>query len=542
MPKYIVSGAKFNPYSFQELVAPLAMYKTRFDEVENTYNTKEEAAAIAADQAMTDPITAQMYSNYIGALNAGRDALAKGLSTNDYNLMKNVRKSFNENVVPITGAINRKEQARKEWYAAHGNDPTYFGKTPDDVPLSDYLYGNYGDLTGYSGATIADLAARGAQAISSRKFDEKIRTILGGQMYEFIQTQGIDTANQTIAALLASGQYPELNEIANNIKQGMKIPKQYENMADWWISQGITTGLVYTEKRNQQANKAWELEQQYQSKLKEMAAKAGLDGANGQNVPFTRMPTANINTTYGKLNEVEALLKEYKENPKAFLTKYEYSDMAPGSGDPIDPYSMMYTSNGTLKKRPTTITSRLKNLGINFNIKGNSLENVEGILNEISSRKQQAALADDRFVMKLDDTYFTQNVQSNALALGKSGHYGLMQIRDNKSSKLVSEKQFSKLDFSKPVKMSFDKFGVTLGIYNTSTKAYEDYLADPSILGSLNNTFVDSNGNTIISNSDAFAEFQRTNDPDLGATFAWNIYNQNNSTAQKQVVSTYYGY
>lgn len=239
MPYYTTTAAQFRPYTFQELVQPIAMYKARYDEIDKLAQAQEDASAAARDQAMADPTVRAMWMKYENSLNKLRDKIAtQGLSNEDYALSNEVRKQFRNQVIPITGAIARREQQRKEWYAAHGADDTYFGDRPENHNLAEYLNGNTPVLNAYSGDKVAARAAMGAKAISSRQFSQAINSVFGGDFIDFVNKQGIETASNTIMGLLQSGAYPELNELYNGLMKD--VDPQYWEDASRYIVRGLS--------------------------------------------------------------------------------------------------------------------------------------------------------------------------------------------------------------------------------------------------------------------------------------------------------------
>ena len=246
MPYYTTTAAQFDPYSLQDLLAPLTMYKSRWDELEKSYEDMDSKAALLEAQASSDPKTAQMYSVYKEALLAGRDAMMQGLSNKDTSNLLNAKRAYNTNVLPIAEAVAARTSDSEVWRKQKASDPSLLGDDPMSKPLSGYLYGNRPDLHNVSGNALYTKAMNAAKNISSRYFNTEEGKLFKGTYYNLITEKGFppEIAART---LIKSGQFQGLTEFYNNLlaSEGVDALSQNDQIrAAEYVLSGMDAGFV----------------------------------------------------------------------------------------------------------------------------------------------------------------------------------------------------------------------------------------------------------------------------------------------------------
>lgn len=480
MPYYTTTAAQFRPYTFQELVQPLAMYKARYDEIDKLAQAQEDASAAARDQALSDPTVRDMWLKYENSLNKLRDKIAtQGLSNEDYALSNEVRRQFRNQVIPITGAIARREQQRKEWAAAHGNDDTYFGDRPENHNLAEYLNGNMPVLNAYSGDKVAARAAMGAKAISSRRFSQAINSVFGGDFIDFVNRNGIETAGNTIMGLLQSGNYPELNELYNGLMQD--IDPQYRGDASRYIVRGITDGIVYNETHNYQQNPDAIFERQLALTEARSAGKRGGSGPGGGDVDTLR--------PYGIIEKVKQGVK-----PKDHTEKGEAVNFLKEMVNHPNWYGNRIVHNNSYYNQEKL--ARL-NKKYQLNIDLDKLKNSDGTINQprVQTVLQKAydrlykewdsevTKANDYFLQIADDSHARQIIQTRTSGMGEEGGYGMHRIKGNGVTKKLDSDRYNDIDWSKDINVYMLNDGtLQLEATTKSSKERVKYNIDPQAL------------------------------------------------------------
>lgn len=246
MAYYTTTAAQFDPYSLQDLLAPLTMYKSRWDELEKSYEDMDSKAALLEAQASSDPKTAQMYSVYKEALLTGRDAMMQGLSNKDTSNLLNAKRAYNTNVLPIAEAVAARTSDSEVWRKQKASDPSLLGDDPMSKPLSGYLYGNRPELHNVSGNALYSKAMNAAKNISSRYFNTEEGKLFKGTYYNLITEKGFppEIAART---LIASGKFQGLTEFYNNLlaSEGVDAlsPNDQTRAAEYVLS-GMDAGFI----------------------------------------------------------------------------------------------------------------------------------------------------------------------------------------------------------------------------------------------------------------------------------------------------------
>ena len=188
------AGVKFQPFSFEEMLRPLAMYTQEYNAIEQAYgdlNTKANEIAALANET-DDPITYQRYKDFENSLRSKADTMAKqGLDTTSRRQLLDMRSRFATDITPIQNAIQRRNMLAEEQRKALLQNPTLmfqrdFNTRNYDTSLDRFLENaNYDYGAQYSGALLtqevskmASNLARELRGTSTGKLDEYTNTFL----------------------------------------------------------------------------------------------------------------------------------------------------------------------------------------------------------------------------------------------------------------------------------------------------------------------------------------------------------------------------
>ena len=213
MPRYIVNTAQFQP--FEGLQEALNTYKVAFDKYDNLYNTLDLNASPVGTQIQNDPEALAIYNQWQSDLQAGTDALAKGLSLDDYALAKQVQRSYNDNVLRLNAAVSAKaadvERYNKLNAQAVANGDKLIGTDPTNNKVSAYLDGNKPTSHLVSANGIYKVAKDQAIAAAARYVTTSTGKMFNNEYYKLTKERGIP-GGVAIDMLLKSDKYPELNK------------------------------------------------------------------------------------------------------------------------------------------------------------------------------------------------------------------------------------------------------------------------------------------------------------------------------------------
>ena len=195
MPNLILtSNAKFRPFEYSEMLAPVLMATQAHQEIENAYsdlNTQANAIGSLANEA-EDPETFAKYKSYETALRNQADLLAsQGLTPGSRKALADLRGRYASDITPIQNAITRRRTLADEQRKALLANPTLmfqrdFNTRSKETSLDRFLENpdyDYGEQ--YSGALItkqvSDMAshlARELRGIASGRLDDYTKTFM----------------------------------------------------------------------------------------------------------------------------------------------------------------------------------------------------------------------------------------------------------------------------------------------------------------------------------------------------------------------------
>lgn len=191
-----VSGAKFRPFSYQEMLQPLAAYTQEYNTIQEgmgELGTKADVFDKMANEQI-DPLAYAMYKQYSNDLAAQAESLAKqGLTPASRQGLIDMKRRYSSEIVPIEQAYKRRQELIDEQRKLQAQDSTLLFDRPASTLSLDELISNPAlSPQSYSGALLAKQVGTAAQNLAKevRENPRKWRTILGNQYYETIMQKG----------------------------------------------------------------------------------------------------------------------------------------------------------------------------------------------------------------------------------------------------------------------------------------------------------------------------------------------------------------
>ena len=244
----IHSGAVFNPFSYQEMLAPLAQAQTAYNQMQDTLLAAGEEANQYKQLIDTDEYASGVLQGYNNAL---QDAATKlnneGLRGMNRSTLLRLRKAYNEQVKPVNDAAKTLVGLQDAYRQAYMKDNTLMrGAMPS---IRDLVENPGATPQVVSGTQLYNQGAAASKSASLRRFKE---TELGKELihgyFKLSQERGYspDLVN---AFMQDASQIPELATEIANIQQmyntaGLQDPQQ----ANRFIMQGILDGIQYDRK------------------------------------------------------------------------------------------------------------------------------------------------------------------------------------------------------------------------------------------------------------------------------------------------------
>lgn len=145
----IVANSTFQPFTYQELVAPIAHQQQVMDKIADEYDKLSSQAdvleAMGANDKDKGSKVYQQYKNYSDRLRAEADNLYRnGLNTESRMRLSELRRMYNTDIVPIQNAWQKREkeaelQLKAQLDASSKGIDLYFSRNAADTPLQSYL-------------------------------------------------------------------------------------------------------------------------------------------------------------------------------------------------------------------------------------------------------------------------------------------------------------------------------------------------------------------------------------------------------------------
>ena len=199
MANYIVSGSKFRPFSYAEMLQPVQSATVAHQELENQYGELATKASVWEEMAneQTDPYAYKMYKTYANDLEEQASQLAReGLNAASRRDMLNMRARYSKEITPIEQAYTARQKQAEEQQKALLQDPTLMlSRRAATTSLDDYIRNPQLAYEAYSGKLITAQAASAASALAKEMQEKprKWRSILGNSYYETMMQKGFSS-------------------------------------------------------------------------------------------------------------------------------------------------------------------------------------------------------------------------------------------------------------------------------------------------------------------------------------------------------------
>lgn len=226
----LTSGAKFTPFTYDELVKPLAQMAEAHANTQTALDTMAtEAGALAAQIGSGEETerSRALYENYMKQLQATSDDLyLRGYGTSAMRGLSKARAMYGSDIGKIQQAIKQRDARADEYRKAVAANPTLITEyNPLTKGLDNWLDNpQYGYYQSYSGETLINQGKLIGDNLRKEMLrDEQTwRHILGGQYFERLVRSGYTSE--------------ELMNALNNVMEG----KQSTNPAEVALEQAIS--------------------------------------------------------------------------------------------------------------------------------------------------------------------------------------------------------------------------------------------------------------------------------------------------------------
>ena len=341
----LTNNAKFRPYSFDEMLKPLAMATQEQRAIEEGISELGSKADLMRMYANEEPNSkvATMYNKYANDLDKQAESLAKqGLSPSSRSSLLGLKRRYSSEITPIETAVTRRRQLAEEQRKARAQDDSILFDIDARTLSLDDLVGNPElSYTSVSGKNIMENVSKAASVLAkeARNDPNKFNSMLGGDYYENVKQYGFSKEADMDAILRSKNASNILTSIVDDALASSGVGKNwsgnaYDRALDYanrglWSAVGQTqTQLVDNWRAKLQEQNKIKQYQEAQAKLNSLAInplniyssrELGEEEKKYKNTvgKYSKYFTTDAN---GKVKLTEEGMKEYRRNASTRVT------------------------------------------------------------------------------------------------------------------------------------------------------------------------------------------------------------------------------
>lgn len=169
----LVINSQFRPFTYDEMVKPLAAYKQEYDKVEQDYSDLVTQTEVWKDIATQEnsPEAYAMYSKYSKALNEVVDDFSRGMTMQNRGKLIGMKRRYAQDITPIAQA-SEAMKAANDLRDKLGSDAIF--EVGRYNSLDDFLHGKTANNKYESRKDIATRTAALAQATAQSILEDPI--------------------------------------------------------------------------------------------------------------------------------------------------------------------------------------------------------------------------------------------------------------------------------------------------------------------------------------------------------------------------------
>lgn len=496
-----VSGAKFRPFSYQEMLQPLQAYTQEYNTIQEgmgELGTKADVFERMANE-QTDPQAYAIYKQYSNDLAKQAESLAKqGLTPASRQGLIDMKRRYSSEIVPIEQAYKRRQELIDEQRKLQAQDSTLLFDRPASTLSLDELIANPAlSPQSYSGALLSKQVGTAAQNLAKevRENPRKWRTILGNQYYETIMQKGF----RPDEIMQAVQNNPEASPILQGIVEDAIGSSGIRNWNDEnilnraydYARQGLWNAVGETQYQTL-SNKAYDYAMQERlAQARKKGTKEDVQSPYFRSSGVTKVKDVNVE----KKKDDIAFIQGVRNGT---INLDETAQRVVGS-DPLE----LYGTRGHLQRTPGKVETykpnqeRISNLMKEYGIR--NLDQIEAKLN---SDLNKSAMREVTYITSITDpTLISKTIRENAASISRrtDGKSGIYELDSNKKGDMLSYKDIKDY-FNEDSQIEYDP---NLGIVFTGTNSTgntKNFLLDPEVVAGETKVYEDGIRRNVIQN------------------------------------------
>lgn len=498
MARYVITGSKFKPFSYAELIQPIQLAEAAHQAVEDQYNELSTKANVWENIAneQNSPYTYNMYKTYADDLKYQADQLAtSGLTPASRQGLNNMRTRYSQQIVPIEQGYAAKVRDIEAQKQAKLKDNTLmFDREAAFTNLDDYVRNPNLSYTAYSGQTLASQTSQMA-----RNLAKELKEYKKGKPIDAYTNTFLTKYNVSSDDVLYAIEHPNDKRSNKALRAIMDAAVNASPIPSWGDMDTLDRAYQYAGMGLWDAigeERVTPIEN-YGARLAARQAAGSSSSATVPRVPWRAIPITRTNeqirnTTQMK-NDAEFLRNLAKDPSKALEVQQTYYPGVKGRGEPgsadinIAPGDVVTQS---YMKRLSDISKKY-GINVNFNIGDNGNNSTEGLIKaaeELESRIRKSAIRSTGYALTntnfdLGSRILAENIRSRSQRANDDT--GAFEIEDGKVKSKPSKLEDVIGYINKDAQIEFDpSLGVVLRGSIQDGKTYEtkSFLLDPEVI------------------------------------------------------------
>jgi hypothetical protein len=498
MARYVITGSKFKPFSYAELIQPIQLAEAAHQAVEDQYNELSTKANVWENIAneQDSPYTYNMYKTYADDLKYQADQLAtSGLTPASRQGLNNMRTRYSQQIVPIEQGYAAKVRDIEAQKQAKLKDNTLmFDREAAFTNLDDYVRNPNLSYTAYSGQTLASQTSQMA-----RNLAKELKEYKKGKPIDAYTNTFLTKYNVSSDDVLYAIEHPNDKRSNKALRAIMDAAVNASPIPSWGDMDTLDRAYQYAGMGLWDAigeERVTPIEN-YGARLTARQAAGSSSSATVPRVPWRAIPITRTNEQIRNTTQMKSdaeFLRELASNPsKALDVQKTYYPGVKGRGEPgsadinIAPGDVVTQS---YMKRLSDISKKY-GINVNFNIGDNGNNSTEGLIKaaeELESRIRKSAIRSTGYALTntnfdLGSRILAENIRSRSQRANDDT--GAFEIEDGKVKSKPSKLEDVIGYINKDAQIEFDpSLGVVLrgSIQDGNTYKTKSFLLDPEVI------------------------------------------------------------
>ena len=498
MARYVITGSKFKPFSYAELIQPIQLAEAAHQAVEDQYNELSTKANVWENIAneQDSPYTYNMYKTYADDLKYQADQLAtSGLTPASRQGLNNMRTRYSQQIVPIEQGYAAKVRDIEAQKQAKLKDNTLmFDREAAFTNLDDYVRNPNLSYTAYSGQTLASQTSQMA-----RNLAKELKEYKKGKPIDAYTNTFLTKYNVSSDDVLYAIEHPNDKRSNKALRAIMDAAVNASPIPSWGDMDTLDRAYQYAGMGLWDAigeERVTPIEN-YGARLAARQAAGSSSSATVPRVPWRAIPITRTNEQIRNTTQMKSdaeFLRELASNPsKALDVQKTYYPGVKGRGEPgsadinIAPGDVVTQS---YMKRLSDISKKY-GINVNFNIGDNGNNSTEGLIKaaeELESRIRKSAIRSTGYALTntnfdLGSRILAENIRSRSQRANDDT--GAFEIEDGKVKSKPSKLEDVIGYINKDAQIEFDpSLGVVLrgSIQDGKTYKTKSFRLDPEVI------------------------------------------------------------